>query len=215
MWCSSCRQDVPAIAASSGGRQFRCARCGQLLAGTGSRVGSLGQLCAVGVSDHGIDLAEPSFARQSHQRPSMHEGDLALDDWALDARLDGVDDLLDSIAPPILFGRDGGAGRYFRFDVPEAKSYEALAGDAMLDLAAHDSGHARPARRKRRRLVGFVSWMAISTGIALLACGAVLIGWAFIEDRDLLWHLGIPLAIAGQAALLMGVVLKLDRRELA
>ncbi len=41
-------------------------------------------------------------------------------------------------------------------------------------------------------------------------CGAVLLGWSFVEARSELWNLGMPLTLFGQAALLIGLILQLD-----
>jgi hypothetical protein len=43
-----------------------------------------------------------------------------------------------------------------------------------------------------------------------LVCGAVLLGWGKWEARADLWDLGLPIALAGQFGLLLGLVLQLD-----
>ena len=47
-------------------------------------------------------------------------------------------------------------------------------------------------------------------GLATFACGAVLLGWSLVAERADLWPLGLPLALAGQAGLLVGLVLQLE-----
>ena len=42
-------------------------------------------------------------------------------------------------------------------------------------------------------------------------CGIVLLGWSFAASRQELWAIGTPIALAGQIALLIGLVLQLDR----
>ena len=54
------------------------------------------------------------------------------------------------------------------------------------------------------------AWSLLSLGLATFACGAVLLGWSFATDREDLWPLGMPLALGGQAALIVGLVLQLD-----
>jgi hypothetical protein len=54
------------------------------------------------------------------------------------------------------------------------------------------------------------AWLLLSLGLATFACGSVLLGWSFATDREDLWPLGMPLALAGQAALIVGLVLQLD-----
>ena len=43
-----------------------------------------------------------------------------------------------------------------------------------------------------------------------LACGGVLIGWSVLGSRDDLWSLGMPLAVMGQAGLVIGLLLQLE-----
>jgi hypothetical protein len=40
--------------------------------------------------------------------------------------------------------------------------------------------------------------------------GGVLLGWSFATDRTELWRLGMPFAMGGQAALIIGLVFQLD-----
>jgi hypothetical protein len=44
-----------------------------------------------------------------------------------------------------------------------------------------------------------------------LACGGSLLVWSVIGGRADLWDLGFPIALAGQIALAVGVVLQLER----
>jgi hypothetical protein len=55
-----------------------------------------------------------------------------------------------------------------------------------------------------------IAWSILSLGLATFACGAVLLGWSFAAERDDLWPLGLPLALIGQAGLIIGLVLQLD-----
>jgi hypothetical protein len=41
-------------------------------------------------------------------------------------------------------------------------------------------------------------------------CGAVLLIWSYVEQRDELWSIGLPFALVGQAGLIIGLVLQLD-----
>jgi hypothetical protein len=74
-----------------------------------------------------------------------------------------------------------------------------------------------------RRSVGFsnnkvpdtffsaIIWMALSLGTAALVCGGTLLIWSVTAERNELWNLGLPIAAGGQIALLIGLVLQLDR----
>ena len=56
-----------------------------------------------------------------------------------------------------------------------------------------------------------MAWGVLSLGLMTFACGAVLLGWSFVENRPELWRLGMPIAVAGQVGLLLGLVLQLER----
>jgi hypothetical protein len=46
--------------------------------------------------------------------------------------------------------------------------------------------------------------------MAMFSAGAILIAWSFGDGNQALWNLGAPLALAGQVAFLVGLVLQLD-----
>jgi hypothetical protein len=54
------------------------------------------------------------------------------------------------------------------------------------------------------------TWAVLSIGVSVLACGGVLLALSLAHEREDLWSLGLPLALAGQAALILGLVLQLD-----
>lgn len=60
-------------------------------------------------------------------------------------------------------------------------------------------------------LKSFAAWAAICLGLMAFACGGVLLGWSVLGDREELWSLGVPIALVGQVALLVGLCLQLDR----
>jgi hypothetical protein len=54
------------------------------------------------------------------------------------------------------------------------------------------------------------AWCALSLGLTALACGAVLLGWSFWTGRADLTTFGLPLTLAGQVVLTIGVLLQLE-----
>lgn len=54
-------------------------------------------------------------------------------------------------------------------------------------------------------------WTSVSLGIMALACGGVLMAWSLLGTRPELWNVGLPIAILGQIALVLGLILQLDR----
>ncbi len=50
----------------------------------------------------------------------------------------------------------------------------------------------------------------ILLSVATFVCGSVLLVWSFVAQRADLWQYGLPLTLAGQAGLFIGVLLQLD-----
>ncbi|MGD0900204.1 MAG: hypothetical protein ABR915_20410 [Thermoguttaceae bacterium] len=59
--------------------------------------------------------------------------------------------------------------------------------------------------------LGAFTWMSLLLGTMALVCGGILLGWSTITGRRELWTLGTPIALGGQIALLIGLVLQLER----
>lgn len=56
-----------------------------------------------------------------------------------------------------------------------------------------------------------LTWGALSLGTMAFVCGGILLGWSLSSGRQELWTIGLPIALGGQIALLVGLVLQLDR----
>jgi hypothetical protein len=56
-----------------------------------------------------------------------------------------------------------------------------------------------------------LAWGALSLGTMAFVCGGILLGWSLVAGRHELWTVGMPAALGGQIALLIGLVLQLDR----
>lgn len=98
-------------------------------------------------------------------------------------------------------------------DAPVSDSAGALHGPPRLRIdAAHPSGRrGGPAWTGRRN--GLSRWISglgqaiLAIGLAASACGGSLIAWSAYASRPELWSVGIPIAIAGQMAMLIGLTL--------
>ncbi|HLA86183.1 MAG TPA: hypothetical protein VJL29_15455 [Thermoguttaceae bacterium] len=88
--------------------------------------------------------------------------------------------------------------------------------------AAHDMGPGphfdrRPARQSDGNLnlagvlLGAVTWTTLTLGLMASACGGVLLAWSAVVRRDDLWNVGLPIALGGVLALIVALVLQLDR----
>lgn len=78
-------------------------------------------------------------------------------------------------------------------------------------VAANRSGKRRKSARRRRSISSFFTWLVLSLGAMSLVCGGVLLVWSLTAGRHELWNVGLPIAVAGQIVLLVGMVLQIDR----
>ena len=171
MWCSQCRQDVPAL--PSGDKQSLCCpRCGEAIC---------------------VDPA------QAADQPSAYDG------WELDEQLRHIEralqtDKVKATEADTIYRREAA-----RFDLPHA-------GPAAWHVPAASPPKQRTTRTADRgSVLGAITWLALSLGTASFVCGGILLGWSLATGRQELWTIGLPVALAGQVALLVGLVLQLDR----
>jgi hypothetical protein len=54
-------------------------------------------------------------------------------------------------------------------------------------------------------------WTLLGGGVMAFVCGAVLLAWSLIAGRGELWTLGMPICLAGQLGLLLGLVFQLTK----
>ncbi|MEX2174740.1 MAG: hypothetical protein WD872_10285 [Pirellulaceae bacterium] len=132
-----------------------------------------------------------------HDRPQRPEeqssGPLSMDpadDWQIEAEMRGVERLVASLRPKT------------RLD--------GAATVAVPHLPRQAGTAAAEAAKKGTPKTNLAVWSLVALGLALFACGTVLLGWSQIVERPDLWSLGMPLALAGQAALIVGLVVQLD-----
>ncbi len=59
--------------------------------------------------------------------------------------------------------------------------------------------------------ISLLTWIFLSLGTMIFACGGSLLAWSVIGNRPDLWNVGLPVAAGGQVALLVGLILQLDR----
>jgi hypothetical protein len=113
-------------------------------------------------------------------------------DWQLEADLRGVHRLISSLKS--------------RSPQQAGAPTKAFQTPAVRPLDTSRNSMAIP-RASASQMIG---WIVLSLGLAAFACGAVLLGWSFAAERDDLRALGMPLALLGQAGLILGLVLQLD-----
>jgi len=128
----------------------------------------------------------------------MHSAGMpSWDDWELDEKLHDVDRLLREV---------GGTTTHAARNWPPQQ--ERGEGGYRPDASGKQS---RPvAGTTRRKRSSWLAWLVLSLGLMTFVCGAVLLGWSFFVDKSLLWRIGLPLSLVGQAGLLIGLILQLE-----
>jgi len=240
MWCRQCRQDVPG-SPSGGADKYTCPRCGNALraelplafgfaneqprveASGGSPTGS--QRRPAGMSEQsGQASGSPSQARGSPatRRPpetasASTSGGKEKQPEQLAAAVSGCE-IIDWEQEDELLE----IGRALKVDQPQRRKTGTTSRHCRVDrahqttLRRHSRQTPQPAQRsavssRTTAVTSIISWTAISLGVMALVCGGVLVGWSILGGRNDLWGLGIPIALGGQFALLLGLVLQLDR----
>ena len=209
MWCATCHQDVP-LRSADGLADACCARCG-------SRLEEVARpaldICASYLNE-GSPTTEPSYSGES-ARPASDFDNTALErllagpplpveDWQFEAEVRDVNRLVDRLRRTT---PSDSAAVSIRSTIPFQPLPATPIPSAMTRMQASQTAPAT-ARPVERSSIG--AWLLLSLGLSTFVCGSVLLGWAFIADRGDLWSLGLPLTLAGQASLIIGLVMHLE-----
>jgi len=205
MWCKQCRQDVPALASPNKGR-FCCPRCGE-------------RLCA----DPAAAAPQPKAA-DAESDPSAKHAPAATshppaydlpdyDDWELDDQLRHIERVLGTAKDRGRRGQRVLRRERSRLDPPHAVvppwHVAAPAASAISVKPARGRAPAGPA--EGGVVLPALIWLALSLGTMAFVCVGILLGWSLCTGRQELWTMGLPVAVCGQVALLVGLLLQLDR----
>ena len=193
MWCELCRQDTPGVASGDGDKPC-CMRCG-----------------------HEFDRAAAEQPTAAGEAADVKTGDSApsYDGWELDQRLQHIE----RIIQPRESDDDQAEAAYkreaFRLDPPHAGVAPWHLPPSRLSsprkLGKSGKAEKRAGAARPHILLTMLIWLALSLGTMAFACGGILLGWSILSDRAELWNLGLPVTLCGQIALLVGLVLQLDR----
>jgi hypothetical protein len=201
MWCSTCQQDVPGLGSTSEGNLLRCGKCGEVLATAHQPIPAVNQPA--------MAAAIPTAANENVTLEKLLRlGPLSNEDWAIEAELRGVQRLMSSLKT-----RSTDVAEALKLHAPHAVpkyrkmpgSFAASANDQTDE--EDDSPRHIPVAPSKTHLA---AWAILSIGLAIFACGAVLLGWSLVAKRPDLWPVGMPLALIGQAGLILGLILQLD-----
>ena len=191
MWCNRCRQDVPGVALRDG-KGFCCPRCSKDLSSDGP--------AAIPET-----TPRPSETAAAKTPTATGLGVSGYDAWELEQQLRHIGRVLE---PDGVGGRERAAGQGIaaRFDEPHRGP-----------SAWHMPPTGRPARidkpqpKRSHSTSAALTWIALSLGTMAFVCGGMLLLWSVVTGREELWGVGMPVALCGQIALLVGLVLQLDR----
>ena len=222
MWCTTCRQDVPGIAGEDAAN-FVCARCGDAakIEPTTSQADEAGSESRPSRECLSENDQGPSTDKAA-ERPSIE-----LDSWQFDEDVRQAEYTL-GIASK-------GSNPTGSFSLPHAKfadrTDEPVRSDKSLrswrsdmrspaSLGSRDTAPIQEPSRSgplsempddRENRSGLMAWSVLSVGIMVFVCGVVLLGMSSFEGRQQLWDRGLPITIIGQAVLLIGMMLQVER----
>ncbi len=170
-----------------------CRPCGQDVPGIASPRGE-GFLCPRCLQTLGQGSRETSAPNGAKKDASVEP----LDGWELDQQLKDIERALQATV-------DADSGQHaVRFDLPHLGPLRAHWQSIGLLADAPEQG-------RRRWGAGLVAWGTLLLGMTGLFCGTILIGMAIVADRADLWTVAIPITLAGQVVLLVGLALRLNR----
>jgi hypothetical protein len=201
MWCSTCQQDVPALGSASEGNLLRCGKCGDALAASTGHT-------PIGNQPSADAAPAPTTTENVTLEKLLRFGPLSNEDWAIEAELRGVQRLLSSLK-----SHSSDVSDALKPPTPHIAPRQwknAPSRLAAVEVASNDSRDSSKQIAVTQPRTHLAAWIILSIGLAVFACGAVLLGWSLIAKRDDLWPIGMPLALIGQAGLILGLILQLD-----
>lgn len=177
---------MPAVANGEGG--MACARCSNVLRvapETATARHQEARIAAIAdsvLAASALDDAPPPF-----------------DTWRLDAELSEAERLLKAFSP------------FTSASVNSPTQFAAHSSHSPFDPATKQTAQSPTAESTATTSGGVLAWLFLLAGTMALVCGGVLVGYSLYASRPALWNLGLPILLAGQAGLLLGVVLQLAR----
>lgn len=171
-----------------------CASCQQDVSATADVGGPEGIRCARCLATSlGGEAAEVAGNAGTHAPPLPPD----FDDWELDYDLRSAERLADSLRSEFAIAASTAANAASLATWPGQPAALAAARLPARNADSHPRG-------------GFLTWSILSLGVTTFVCGSVLLAWSFLGDRPDLRTPGLPLTLAGQAALIIGLVLQLE-----
>lgn len=201
MWCAACQLDAPALAVPEEPGVIRCAYCRCKLAGKADQ-------------ESGISGPGSAVSGQEAEDLGPESGDVKAGHAEAGESLP----LLAYVPPPPIddVAADVELRRVERLVAILRQSQECVdpvrIADCGLRLGEPTTCTNPPSALPHPPSAagGLAPWTFLTLGLMAFVCGGVLVGWSFAADRHDLWSLGLPLTLAGQAGLVLGLLLHLD-----
>jgi hypothetical protein len=128
----------------------------------------------------------------------------AYDEWELEQKLRHIERLL-RIDKPERSEQGASRERVTRADASHADS------PGWHHPQAAEARAARSRARRTESWLPMLTWSVLAVGLMASAFGGVLLAWAAAGGRQELWGIGMPVGLAGQIVLVIGLILQLDR----
>jgi hypothetical protein len=144
------------------------------------------------LADHGLSLEAPKSA----PAPSFVE----LDDWKLADDVRHLTSHVKAIVPATQ------SARATIMPMPDL-----AAAPEALTAATRSAARQTSVESIRAARSSLFAWLFLSFGLMAFLCGIVLLVWSVMAVRGDLWDLGMPITVVGQAALVLGLILQLER----
>lgn len=136
----------------------------------------------------------------------------AYDSWELDEQLRQIERVLQGVPSHCSASAAKDRCETSRLDLSHCGPTAWHVGSPSLsEPRSAWNGKSKTVRSERGSTLGSLAWFALSVGTAGFVCGGILLGWSFATDRQDLLVIGLPAALAGQVALLVGLMLQLNR----
>ncbi len=196
MWCSTCQQDMPAVAHALSGRNV-CSRCQRPMR-------SSKPMHAAAICDDGLALDDPAAAAVAAVPPIAN-------DWQSQQRARRMERELrrSTIETPAATTPHLQGPR--RFDPPKQlfDSIQQVSAPIAVAITPQlaSATYARPRRTQGGQVI---AWMIVVAGTITLASGIGLVAWSLAARQTLYWNLAIGLTLGGQGTLIFGLVLVLS-----
>ncbi|MCA9186453.1 MAG: hypothetical protein R3E01_24260 [Pirellulaceae bacterium] len=152
--------------------------------------------------------AEQSRSAKQVRETSVLHGDYGVEydqapgmfDWQLDNDLEAAERAVRSYGAPAI-------GPTIPLAATSSRSWTSSPRDERLRRV--DDEELREDRESSAPWA-MLAWPLLGLGVMALSAGVVLVACSFSDGRTQLWDYGVPMVLAGQAGLLLGLVFQLD-----